>query len=31
MARLRQKLEDEPNQPKFLITESGSGYRLDTE
>jgi len=31
MARLRQKLEDEPNQPQFLITESGSGYRLDTE
>jgi two-component system KDP operon response regulator KdpE len=31
MGRLRQKLEDEPNQPRFLITESGSGYRLDAD
>ena len=31
MARLRQKFEDEPNRPRFLITESGSGYRLDTD
>jgi two-component system KDP operon response regulator KdpE len=29
MGRLRDKLEDAPNQPRFLITESGSGYRLD--
>ena len=29
MARLREKLEAEPHQPRFLITESGSGYRLD--
>ncbi|SDR83773.1 response regulator [Opitutus sp. GAS368] len=31
MARLRQKIEEEPNQPRFLITEAGSGYRLDTD
>jgi len=31
MARLRQKIEEAPNQPRFLITESGSGYRLDTD
>jgi two-component system KDP operon response regulator KdpE len=29
MGRLREKLEDRPNQPRFLVTESGSGYRLD--
>jgi two-component system KDP operon response regulator KdpE len=29
MGRLREKLEDRPNQPRLLITESGSGYRLD--
>jgi len=28
MARLRQKLEDDPNQPRHLQTESGIGYRL---
>jgi len=28
MARLRQKLEDEPNQPKYFRTESGIGYRF---
>jgi two-component system KDP operon response regulator KdpE len=28
MARLRRKLEDEPNQPKFLLTTSRLGYRL---
>jgi two-component system, OmpR family, KDP operon response regulator KdpE len=26
--KLRQKIELDPNQPKFLITESGVGYRL---
>jgi len=31
MGRLRQKLEDNPNQPRFLLTASGFGYRLDTE
>jgi two-component system KDP operon response regulator KdpE len=29
MSRLRQKLEDNPEQPRFLITVSGFGYRLD--
>jgi two-component system KDP operon response regulator KdpE len=28
MSQLRQKLEEEPTQPKFLLTESGVGYRL---
>ncbi len=28
MAHLRQKLEDDPNQPKFFRTESGIGYRF---
>jgi two-component system, OmpR family, KDP operon response regulator KdpE len=27
--KLRQKIEVDPNQPKFLITESGVGYRLE--
>ena len=27
--RLRQKLEDDPSQPKLLISESGVGYRLE--
>ncbi len=31
MARLRQKLEDDPYQPRYLVTESGSGYRFDAE
>jgi two-component system KDP operon response regulator KdpE len=31
MARLRQKLEDEPNQPKYFRTESGIGYRFTGE
>lgn len=31
MAHLRQKLEATPNQPKFLRTESGIGYRLVDE
>ncbi len=31
MAHLRQKLEDEPNRPKYFKTESGVGYRLATE
>ena len=30
MARLRTKLEDEPANPKFLLTENGIGYRLAT-
>ncbi len=28
MAHLRQKLESDPSQPKYLITETGVGYRL---
>lgn len=31
MARLRQKLEESPNEPRFLKTESGVGYRLMAE
>lgn len=31
MMRLRQKLEDEPDNPRYLLTESGVGYRLVTE
>lgn len=31
MAHLRQKLEDDPVNPKFLITEVGIGYRLILE
>lgn len=31
MAHLRQKLEATPNQPKYLRTESGIGYRLVDE
>jgi two-component system KDP operon response regulator KdpE len=28
MRQLRRKLEPDPNQPQFLITEPGVGYRL---
>ena len=31
MTHLRQKLEDEPNQPKYFRTESGVGYRFSGE
>jgi two-component system KDP operon response regulator KdpE len=28
MAQLRHKLEKDPTQPRFLVTEPGVGYRL---
>jgi two-component system KDP operon response regulator KdpE len=28
MAQLRRKLEADPTQPRYLITEPGVGYRL---
>ncbi|HEX6913892.1 MAG TPA: response regulator [Chitinophagaceae bacterium] len=28
VAQLRKKIEDDPNRPKYLITESGVGYRF---
>jgi two-component system KDP operon response regulator KdpE len=31
VAQLRKKLEDNPNTPKLIVTESGIGYRLATE
>jgi len=31
MANLREKLEADPAQPRFLLTEAGVGYRLATE
>lgn len=30
VAQLRKKIEDDPAYPKFLITESGIGYRFDS-
>jgi two-component system KDP operon response regulator KdpE len=30
MAQLRRKLEPEPSRPRYLITESGMGYRFQT-
>jgi two-component system KDP operon response regulator KdpE len=30
VAQLRKKIEEDPNRPKFLITESGVGYRFNT-
>jgi two-component system, OmpR family, KDP operon response regulator KdpE len=31
MGQLRQKLEEDPSHPRYLITEPGVGYRLRTE
>jgi two-component system KDP operon response regulator KdpE len=31
VGQLRKKLEDDPNAPKYFITESGIGYRLSVE
>jgi two-component system KDP operon response regulator KdpE len=30
VAQLRKKIEEDPNRPKFIITESGVGYRFNT-
>jgi two-component system KDP operon response regulator KdpE len=31
MAQLRRKLETEPANPRYVLTESGVGYRLAAE
>jgi two-component system KDP operon response regulator KdpE len=31
MAQLRQKLEENPAHPRYLLTEPGVGYRLKSE
>jgi DNA-binding winged helix-turn-helix (wHTH) protein len=31
VARLRKKLEDDPQQPRYLVNEPGIGYRLLVE
>ncbi|MDN5848612.1 MAG: response regulator transcription factor [Nitrococcus sp.] len=31
VARLRQKLGDDPTEPRYILTEPGVGYRLSTE
>jgi two-component system KDP operon response regulator KdpE len=31
MAGLRRKIETDPAQPRYLLTEQGVGYRLATE
>lgn len=30
VAQLRKKIEEDPNRPRFIITESGIGYRFNT-
>jgi two-component system KDP operon response regulator KdpE len=31
MGHLRQKLEDDPARPKYIVTETGVGYRLNPD
>ena len=31
MRWLREKIEDDPNHPKLLVTVRGEGYRLETK
>ncbi|MBA3732709.1 MAG: winged helix-turn-helix domain-containing protein, partial [Gammaproteobacteria bacterium] len=31
IGRLRQKLYDDPTEPRYLLTEPGVGYRFSTE
>lgn len=31
VGQLRQKLEPDPDQPRYLVTEPGVGYRLKEE
>ena len=31
LAQLRRKLEPEPGQPRYLLTESGMGYRFNPD
>ena len=30
VAQLRKKIEDDPNRPKYILTESGVGYRFNS-